>query len=438
MVEILLIIFVFALGTCIGSFLNVVIYRMPRDESIAWPPSHCPSCGRHIRWYDNIPILSWLALRGRCRYCKTSISAQYIIVELVTGLLVVGLYAAYFIERVRVLGLGINDRAGPAQLNILTAWPMFIAHAALVCGLLACAVVDWRHYIVPLPVMWTVALVGVAAAAFRPHPFLAQGTAGQAAVAVAACVGLLISLYAVRAGLLRPSFLEVPDRPVGLDEDERPRSQPRRRAGDRPNRLPEADGHDPQARPQQRRKEQRQSVGATADDGISPRREVLREVLFLLPAAVLAMAAWALLHYVPAANAWWSGWFDPARHPVLGPRVAAVGGSVFGFLIGGLWIWGLRIVATLAAGREAMGMGDVHILAGVGAVAGWVVPSLVFFAAPVSGVAVALYLFLTRRQRELPYGPWLAIGTVLVLLLYDVLVRFVEPGATGLVRLLSG
>jgi leader peptidase (prepilin peptidase) / N-methyltransferase len=78
-----------AFGLIIGSFLNVVAYRLPRGESVVFPGSHCPSCDTPIKPYDNIPVLSWLILRGRCRSCHTSISARYPIVEAVTaGLLV--------------------------------------------------------------------------------------------------------------------------------------------------------------------------------------------------------------------------------------------------------------------------------------------------------------------------------------------------------------
>lgn len=74
-------ILIFTYGLLIGSFLNVCIYRIPEDESIAFPASHCPKCNTKLRWYDNIPLLSYLSLSGRCRYCKTNISSQYPIVE---------------------------------------------------------------------------------------------------------------------------------------------------------------------------------------------------------------------------------------------------------------------------------------------------------------------------------------------------------------------
>src|SRR5262245_65769934 len=74
------------LGLVVGSFFNVVIYRLPRRQSLWWPGSRCPKCGRGVRPYDNIPVLSWLVLGGRCRDCGNPISIQYPIVEAVTGL----------------------------------------------------------------------------------------------------------------------------------------------------------------------------------------------------------------------------------------------------------------------------------------------------------------------------------------------------------------
>ncbi len=74
-------------GLCIGSFLNVVIYRLPLGQSLATPPSRCRNCGYTLRWFDNIPVLSWVWLRGRCRKCRVPVSWQYPVVELTTALL---------------------------------------------------------------------------------------------------------------------------------------------------------------------------------------------------------------------------------------------------------------------------------------------------------------------------------------------------------------
>ncbi len=93
--------FVFVLGLVVGSFLNVVAYRLPRHQSLAFPPSHCPDCGARLRPADLVPVFSWLALRGRCRYCGRPISPRYPVVESITGLL----FLLVFVARGPGLGL---------------------------------------------------------------------------------------------------------------------------------------------------------------------------------------------------------------------------------------------------------------------------------------------------------------------------------------------
>lgn len=88
-------IIVFIFGAIVGSFLNVCIYRLPKGESIVSPASHCPKCNKPIFWYDNVPILSYLVLGGRCRSCKTPINPGYIIVEIITAALAVALFSVF-------------------------------------------------------------------------------------------------------------------------------------------------------------------------------------------------------------------------------------------------------------------------------------------------------------------------------------------------------
>ncbi len=90
MSNILFSVFNFIIGAVIGSFLNVVIYRVPRNESILNPPSHCPVCGHKLKWYDMIPVFSYIFLRGKCRYCGAKISPRYPLIEALTGFAFVG------------------------------------------------------------------------------------------------------------------------------------------------------------------------------------------------------------------------------------------------------------------------------------------------------------------------------------------------------------
>ena len=401
------VIFLFLLGACVGSFLNVVIYRVPRGESIVFPGSHCPRCGTFIKWYDNLPLLSWLVLRARCRACKGHISARYFLIELLTACLVAGLYVCYFVLRLR-RGAG----AFPDE------WPMFVAHAVLLCTLLAASAVDIELFVVPLSVMWVCMFAGVACAAIGPHPFMPPAKPVGAAVAVAVLLGLLIGKLLLRLGWLQPSFIDADDKPI------LPAAEGKRRPEQSPD-TDKAASKGPAARPR--------DVGMTAADGVNPRIEMLRELAFLAPAGVLGAAAWLLVSRVPAARGFMEGLLGQApssaqAFTALGPHIASALGAVLGALVGAAWIWGARIIFTLVLGREAMGMGDVYILAGVGAAAGWGVASLAFFAAPFFGLLwVLLLAIFSRARRELPYGPWLATGALAVLLLYDALTEFLSP-----------
>jgi leader peptidase (prepilin peptidase) / N-methyltransferase len=125
MPELLVFAFVAALGLAIGSFLNVCIYRLPRHESLAFPASHCTSCGRPLRWYENIPVLAWVALRGRCRTCGARISAIYPVIELATAAIAV-LWYWYF---------------GPSVL--------LISRVLFAFAMLVLFVIDLQHRILP-------------------------------------------------------------------------------------------------------------------------------------------------------------------------------------------------------------------------------------------------------------------------------------------------
>ena len=86
---------IFIYGLIIGSFLNVLIYRIPKGENIAWPGSHCPACSHSLKWYDNIPLFSYITLKGRCRYCNIEISMQYPLVEFINASIYIIMYIKF-------------------------------------------------------------------------------------------------------------------------------------------------------------------------------------------------------------------------------------------------------------------------------------------------------------------------------------------------------
>lgn len=430
--ELILLIFLFAMGACVGSFLNVVIWRMPRGESIAFPGSHCPKCGRGIAWYDNIPLVSWIVLRAQCRHCKTEISARYLVIEAITAVLVAGLYLWFYVQRFR-------DGAG----LIADTWPMYLAHAALFCGLLACSLVDIDNWIIPLEVCWLVSVVGLVCATASPPPgrFMAGVSPATGAMAIAGLAGLLIALVMVHYGLIQRSFLDAEDKPVTEPAARpEPKPAPRKAKGKKAVKgkgKNKAKGASKAAASRKPPKEAPPpSVGYGKEHGVNPRVEILREVVFLGPSIILAVMAWVLVTKVGPVRDAWLALCDPLQTP-WAPHLNAAMASVLGYLVGGLWIWAFRILGTLGFGREAMGLGDVHILAAVGAVCGWIVPSVAFFMAAFLALAWALTVFVARRQRELPYGPWLAAGALVTVLFYDDLMKLLSPYAEVL-RVLAG
>ncbi|MBP7088579.1 MAG: prepilin peptidase [Candidatus Omnitrophica bacterium] len=119
------IIILFIFGICLGSFLNVCIYRLPQDKSIIWPASYCPKCNTSIKWYDNIPLLSYLFLNGKCRSCHQKISFRYFLVELFSGLLFIVFYLK--------LGLTLN----------------FLTYIFLFCLLIVVSFIDIDYHAIP-------------------------------------------------------------------------------------------------------------------------------------------------------------------------------------------------------------------------------------------------------------------------------------------------
>lgn len=137
--------FVLMFGLCLGSFFNVVILRLPAGRSIGFPASHCPHCGTPLRFYDNIPVVSYLNLRGRCRFCASRISLRYPLVEILTGVLFYALF--------RIYGLT----------------PQFFVELLLVSLLLVIAFIDLDTFLIPDSLSLSGIVLGFVASWFTPR-----------------------------------------------------------------------------------------------------------------------------------------------------------------------------------------------------------------------------------------------------------------------------
>lgn len=169
----------FFFGACVGSFLNVCIYRIPVGESVVHPRSHCPKCGTMISWYDNIPLVSWLALRAQCRHCRVPIPARYFIVELLTAVLFLWVWLHY--------GLWPED---PKYVLVPVFW-------LVVSGLILGTFVDFDHMIIPDRVSLGGMVAGLICSAAFPvlhEQESVWGSVRQSLIGLAAGSG---SLYAV-------------------------------------------------------------------------------------------------------------------------------------------------------------------------------------------------------------------------------------------------
>ena len=243
------------IGACIGSFLNVCIYRLPKDQSIIWPRSRCPGCAHVIAWYDNIPLISYLVLRAKCRHCRATISWRYAVVEALTGALTVAIISRF-----------------------------------------GASAVGWTYLIF----VWTLIVI---------------------------------------------SFIDLEYRII-------------------PNIL---------------------SIGGL-------------------------ILGWILSPLVPQL------------HGTSEPLVAAAR-SCFGSLTGCGVLYLTASIGSFIFQKEAMGLGDVDLLAMAGAFLGWKLVVFTFFAAPVLAVVPGVIVLVRKRSHEIPYGPFLSLGLVLALFAGEPILR---------------
>ena len=161
----------FLVGTIVGSFLNVAVSRLPKEKSLIWPGSRCGACHQTIRWYHNLPIVSYLWLRGRCARCGTSFSPRYLIVELVCG---IGFSLLYYVEMVlNIHGWPVGNRGWALAIGFPPPvwWWGYLFHALLFSFLLAAAVCDLDGMEIPLPLTLTGTVIGLLGAVLFPWPW---------------------------------------------------------------------------------------------------------------------------------------------------------------------------------------------------------------------------------------------------------------------------
>ncbi len=369
--------FLFAFGCCVGSFLNVVIYRLPKDKSLVMPPSSCPKCGKYIRWYDNVPLVSWLLLGGKCRACKAPISPRYFVIELLTGLLFIGLFYLYFRSGLRT---GV-----PSILS--GGWLIYLVSVFMLSAFIAASAIDLELWIIPLSICWLATTAGLAACGVAPY-FIDPAVIRQylllpstsdlmfrettvASITAGATIGLGISNLLLVTGILKRSY--------DLDQVKYSAEQ----TGDSQN-----------------------------VQDLDDRREVCREIIFLLPMITCAALAGWLASSFPDTFKWWQNLLQQRA-------VAGLLGGLWGYLVGGGIVWVTRILGTLAFGKEAMGLGDVHLMAAAGAVIGPLFVVAAFFIAPFFGLVWAGIQMLSKKTHQIPYGPFLSLGVLAVMILHD-------------------
>ena len=440
--------FIGAFGACVGSLINVLVYRLPRGLNVVTPASRCPSCETKLTWRENIPVFGWILLGGKCRFCKSKISPEYPIVEAIVALLFMLFYALWYLvpESAPFWGTikpewAINDEGAAFAFK---TWPAFVVLIMLVASLVAMTIVDAKTYTIPLVLAWVPLGLGIIGHTGHALWFeLSHGTMAPSVpglwraedrtrwvseigwhwtiaapstsewrwigAALGGVVGLVIANLLVATGLIRRSF---------ADYDEWEAKELAARQVERP--TPQASAGEANA--DETTSEASPAPSPTPDDELDDesaadlwiqyphaRREMIKELAFLAPVVGLAIVGAWLLNPIGGPLA------QSGAAPLW---LSVLAGTLLGALAGGGVVWAVRILGSLAFGKEAMGLGDVHLMAGVGACLGWIDPVIAFFGAAFVGVAWAILGALLGGgfKRAMPYGPFLAVATLLVLL----------------------
>lgn len=358
-------------GLIIGSFLNVVIHRVPLGQSIIYPGSHCPSCGKSLRAIDNIPLLSYAMLRGRCRQCRQRISPVYPFVELATG----ALFAAIMIK------------TGPSWEAALE-----MAFAGL---MLVLVVIDARRRLLPNVITYPAFVFALAAAALRAGwgappdysfdfsiIFTTQAAAFQP-VRAALLGGLLLAIAAPVFWLLDQLDLLLYNKYFDWEE-----TNDEKEVEDIADQNPKAS----------------EPVEVDAAE-----RRYRRTIYGSMMMGLIAGLSWAVAVMI-------NGGQSPQAYQ---QAYSGLSSAWAGAMVGGVPIWWLRAFYFLARGVEGMGLGDIKLLAIIGAFLGWQGAFGVLLLGSIAGSLIGAILMWrsgNRLKTALPFGVCLGLAAIFVLL----------------------
>lgn len=371
------------LGLLIGSFLNVVIHRVPLGESVIFPNSHCPHCSVAIRPVDNIPVISFLLLKGRCRTCHASISWRYPAVELLT--------AAIFI--VIAVKSGLTWQTG---LELVFA-----------CVMISLVFIDAIHHLLPNVITYPAIVFALAAATARAGwgepinysfdiSFVFQSAdASFPRISAAVIGGLLLAMAAPLFWLLDWLDLRLYNKYFEW-EDMNAESEEENRTGNLSSEFTQSEHP---ANP----------VSTTLVSEEEAERRYRRTISAAMIFGLVVAATWAI------AVLWLSPKFPDAFSQAYGGLWRAVVAA----LIGSMPIWWLRAAYFYIRGAEGMGLGDVKLMAIIGAFLGWQGAIGVLLFGSILGSVTGIYMA-WRSQRglktALPFGVCLGIAALIVLL----------------------
>ncbi len=367
-------------GACVGSFLNVCIYRIPLDLSVVKPRSHCMQCQKLIPWYWNIPVLSYFMLRGRCHNCQTPFSFRYAFVELLTAFLFILVCVAWPPQNMQPM-FGMVALQSAAAVPV--AW-LFLS------GLIIGTFVDFDHFIIPDSVTIGGTVAGLVISIFVPEMHgQTTWSAGLLWSAIGAAAGFSL-LYAI-AILGKLAFGR---KRVALEE---------------PGRLsfvfkPDDAAAEPELH---------------LDDESMPWEELFYRVtdrwIFDCTSVTVGTVTHQNCQIVLSPQG-----LTVADQTIEPSQLTEVSAEVEGYIFP----------------REAMGFGDVKLMAAVGAFLGWQATLFTLIAAAFVGTIVGLALIISRRREfgaRLPFGPYLALGATIWLFwgprIVDLYVNLLRPAA---------